>query len=270
MDQTKSKCRLCGMYYSDDEMSEEHYPARSAGNEDVVALDIIKIFDSLQSKEMHNNVLKRLSDGENLDDISGDIFDTELSKSLYPAGRTARTLCKRCNAFLGKYDEAYLKFFLHDGESKKINGFKTSTRLQIIKAIFGKFLSLPEAENEEFDFVEFVKDASLTAYSGKWRIYFVKRTFRTDLMGLKDIGTGKATFDEGVVYEFSDDKFIFNLMDFEKHSCFSMTNIFDILEKNYVLIEGTGNHGGYHAQILMTRLFNNGDGDICPMGLSGI
>lgn len=81
-------------------------------------------------------------------------------------------------------------------------------------------------------------------------------------MGLKDIGTGKVTFNEGVVYEFSDDKFIFNLMNFEKHSCFSMTNTFDILNKNYVLIEGVGNDGGYHAQIFMMRLFKSGDGNI--------
>ncbi len=262
MDKTKYECKLCGMYYSEDEMSKEHYPARSVGNEDIVALDIIKMFDSFQSKEMRNDVLKRLSEGENTDDILGNIFDTKLSKSLYPAGRTAKTLCKRCNTFLGKYDEAYLKFFLLDGNPKRIKGFKNSTRLQIIKSIFGKFLSVPEAGNEEFDFIDFIKDQSVTEYYGKWNLYFVTRDFSSDLMGFKDIGTGKATFDEGVVYEFSDDKFIFNLMNFEKHSCFSMTNIFDILNKNYKLIEGVGNGGGYHAQILMTRLFQSVDGNI--------
>lgn len=262
MDITKFKCKLCGIYYSDDEMSEEHYPARSVGNEDVVALDIIKLFESFQSKEIHNDVLKRLSDGGNAVDIFGNIFDTKLSKSLYPAGRTARTLCRKCNTFLGKYDEAYLKFFLLDGEPKRIKGFKKSTRLQIIKSIFGKFLSLPEAENEEFDFIDFIKDESLTEYTGKWRLYFVRRDFSTDLMGIKDIGTGKVTFNEGVVYEFSDDKFILNLMNFEKHSCFSMTNTIDILNKNYILIEGVGNDGGYHAQIFMTRLCKSGDGNI--------
>ena len=35
-----------------------------------------------------------------------------------------------------------------------------------------------------------------------------------------------------------------------------MTNIFDILNKNYRLIEGTGKDGGYHALALMTRLFS--------------
>ena len=40
-------------------------------------------------------------------------------------------------------------------------------------------------------------------------------------------------------------------------------NIFDILNKNYVLVEGVGNGGGYHAQILMIRLFQNADGKVC-------
>lgn len=61
-----------------------------------------------------------------------------------------------------------------------------------------------------------------TKYSGKWKLYFIKRDFSTDLLGLNDIGTGKATFDEGIVYELSDDRFIFNLMNFEKHSCFML------------------------------------------------
>lgn len=257
MNITKFKCKLCEMYYSDDEMSEEHYPARSVGNEDVVALDIIKMFDSFQNKEIHNDVLNKLSDGERAHDILGDIFDSKLSKSIYPAGRTARTLCRKCNTFLGKYDEAYLKFFSNDGEPKIIKGFTKSTRLQIIKSIFGKFLSLPETGNEEFDFIDFIKDESLEEYSGKWKIYFIGRNLSTDLMGFKDIGTGKATFNEGVVYEFSDDKFIFNLMNFEKHSVFSMTNIFDILNKNYILIDGVGKNGSYHASILMSRLFNS-------------
>lgn len=33
-------------------------------------------------------------------------------------------------------------------------------------------------------------------------------------MGMKDIRTGKITFDEGVVYEMSDDKFIFQSNEF--------------------------------------------------------
>ena len=67
------------------------------------------------------------------------------------------------------------------------------------------------------------------------------------------------TFDEGVVYELSDDKFIFNLMNFPKHSCFEMTNLFDILKKNYKLVEGVGESGGYHAQVFMSSLFSQMD-----------
>lgn len=75
-------------------------------------------------------------------------------------------------------------------------------------------------------------------------------------MGIPDIGTGKIIFDEGIVYEMSDDKFIFDLMKFPKHACFQMTNIFDILNNNYKLIEGTGKDGGYHAHVLISRLFS--------------
>lgn len=35
-----------------------------------------------------------------------------------------------------------------------------------------------------------------------------------------------------------------------------MTNIFDILKKNYVLANGVGETGGYHAQILLSKLFS--------------
>lgn len=87
-------------------------------------------------------------------------------------------------------------------------------------------------------------------------IYFIKRDFSSDLMGLKDIRTGKIEFDEGVVYELSDDKFIYDLMNFEKHPYFEMTNLFDILKKDYILVKGVGNDGGYHAQILMKSLFS--------------
>lgn len=255
MEKAKFKCKLCGRFYYDEEMSEEHYPARSVGNEDIVRLDIIKMFDSFQSGEMKKRIENRFSNGESIEQISEDIFDNELSESLYPQGRTARTLCKKCNTFLGKYDEAYLKFFSADGEAKAIKGFSQKTKIQIIKSIFGKFISIPETQNEEFDFLDFLKDELMTEYTGNWNIYFVKRDFSCDLMGMKDIRTGKIKFDEGIVYELSDDKFIYNLMNFEKHSCFEMTNLFNILKKDYTLVKGVGNSGGYHAQILMTSLF---------------
>lgn len=254
MGKSKVKCKLCGEFFDDKEMSEEHYPARSVGNEDIVALDLVKLFDSFQSEEIRERMRNKLSTGESFEQIAGDIFDNELSVPLYPHGRTARTLCRKCNTFLGKYDEAYKRFFLLDGKAKAIRGFTQKTKLYIIKSIFGKFLSVPETQNEEFDFLDFLKDESKTEYSGVWKIYFIKRNFSTDLMGMMDIGTGKLEYEDGVVYELSDEKFIFNLMNFSKHACFEMTNIFDILNRNYQLIEGVGSDGGYHGQILMSRL----------------
>ena len=118
-----------------------------------------------------------------------------------------------------------------------IKEFQQRTKYQIIKAIYAKFLSLPETQSEEFDFLDFVRNADATGYNGKWHLYFVKRDLSSDLMGLADIGTGKTEFNEGVVYELSDDKFIFNLLNFPKHDCFEMTDIFDILKKNYTLID---------------------------------
>ena len=84
----------------------------------------------------------------------------------------------------------------------------------------------------------------------------VKRNHTTDLIGLGDISTGKLEFDEGVVYELSDEKFIYNLMNFQKHECFKMTNIFDILNKNYELIGGVEDDGGYHGQLQISNMFS--------------
>lgn len=251
----KYRCRLCGKSFLYDEMSEEHYPARSVGNDDIVELDIIKAFDLVLSGEIVPEMNKRISEGNSFQEAVGDIFDKELAVSIHPEGRTARTLCRACNTFLGRYDEAYLRFFNCGGEPKIVKGFQAQTRLRIIKSIFGKFLSVPEAMNEEFDFIDFVKNESIKEYKGKWRIYFIRRDSSTDLMGFSDIKTGSIRFDEGTVYELSDEKFVFNLMDFQKHSCFEMTNIFDICNKNYKLIIGAGESGGYHAQILMSTIF---------------
>lgn len=253
------QCRLCGSLFQYADMSEEHYPARNTGNNDIVELDIVKLFDTFQSDELHSEIIQRLNIGEKFQDITGEIFDKRLARDKYSKGRTARTLCRECNTFLGKYDEAYLRFFNADGDPKIIKGFQQRTKYQIIKAIYAKFLSLPETQSEEFDFLDFVRNADSTDYNGKWHLYFVKRDFSSDLMGMADIGTGKAEFEEGIVYELSDDKFIFNLLDFPKHDCFEMTDIFDILKKNYTLSEGVGEDGGYHAQILMGRLFSEMD-----------
>lgn len=254
---TQYKCKLCGKICNEDEISAEHYPARSTGNEDIVKFDIVKMFDALQSEETRNKIISRMKDGESFENIASDIFDKELSEPLYPDGRTAKTLCRDCNTFLGKYDEAYLKFFNENGDPKKLKGFQPNTKYQIIKAIYAKFLSVPEAKDEDFDFIDFIKDIKSTSYSGKWFLYFVKRDFSSDLFGFNDIETGKANFDEGVVYELSDEKFIFNLMNFPKHACYEMTNIFDILNKKYILVEGVGESGGYHGSIFMKRMFSN-------------
>lgn len=39
-------------------MSEEHYPARSVGNNDIVAVDISKTIDTLLSNETRKNIIE--------------------------------------------------------------------------------------------------------------------------------------------------------------------------------------------------------------------
>lgn len=254
----KCQCKLCGQLFATDDMSDEHYPAKSVGNDDIVSFDIVKLMDSLMSEEYRLKTLERMHHGETVEEIYQKDFDTVFSKPKYPKGRTARTLCRECNTFLGRYDEAYLKFFNNDGDPKVIKGYNPKTKFQIIKSIFGKFLSVPEAAEESFDFIDFLWDENCAEYDGVWNLYFIKRNLTTDLMGYADIGTGKAEYDEGVVYELSDEKFIFNLLNFEKHSCFNMTNIFDIKKKNYTIVEGVDDpSGGYHGQILLDRLFSS-------------
>lgn len=251
------RCKLCGKIFPEAEMSEEHYPAKSVGNDDVVAVNIVKMFDTMHSGAIMKKAAENIKRGISIKDTADAYFDEELAMSLYPKGRTARTLCRKCNTFLGKYDEAYLKFFNANGDPNTIKGFQRRTKYRIIKSIFAKFISIPETNNEEFDFLGFIRDESTTEYKGNWHLYFVRRDFSSDLLGLTDIGTGVIEFDEGVVYELSDDKFIFNLMNFKKHVCFEMTNIFSILDKKYTVIDGVGEMGGYHAQILMKRLLSN-------------
>lgn len=252
----KCICKLCGNSFSNKEMSEEHYPAKSVGNNDIVLFDIVKMLDNLMSQKFYENISTKVSQQGKLEYIIDKNFEKCIAKNLYPNGRTSRTLCKECNQFLGKYDETYLKFFNADGNPKIVNGFSKKTKLQIIKAIYAKFLSVPEALNEKFDFTDFIRDTESDTYNGKWNLYFIKRNHTTDLMGLKDISTGREIFDKGIVYELSDDKFIFNLMNFEKHSLIDMTNIFEILNKNYRLVEGIGENGSYHESIFLSRMFS--------------
>lgn len=253
----KYRCVLCQSYCKYSKMSEEHYPAKSVGNFDIVNFDLIKSIEFTMSPEINKIIQLRINKGERKDDVLSEIFDTHLATDLYPKGRTSRSLCIKCNTFLGTYDESYKKFFMIDGNPQKLKGFQEHTKLEIVKSIFGKFLSIPETKNEKFDFINFVKNKDETSYSGIWKIYFIKRNFSTDLLGYSDIRTGKLSYDEGVVYEMSDEKFIYNLMNFNKHSIYEMTSIFDIFSKNYKLIEGVGDDGGYHGQLLITSLLNN-------------
>lgn len=261
LSEEKVQCRLCEQHFDDEDMSEEHYPAHSVGNDDIIAMDFTKLMNTLMgdNKEFNkfiHNVIS--SDGDIVDSVDK-YFDTSLSESLYPKGRTARTLCRKCNTFLGKYDESYKKFYLEDGNPKKIKGFQKQTKLQIVKAIYAKFLSIPETQSIQFDFLDFVRDPNATEYYGKWRLYFIKRDMSTDLMGLSDIPTGKIDWNEDgkmLVFELSDDKFIFNLLNFEKFPGFEMNNIFDIMKKNYNLVTGIhGGKGSFHETFVLSRMF---------------
>lgn len=78
MSRNKIECKLCHKSFDFDEMSEEHYPARSVGNEDIVLLDIVKMLDSFQTVGM-KKIEKRYLQGESIGQISDDIFDNELS-----------------------------------------------------------------------------------------------------------------------------------------------------------------------------------------------
>ncbi len=44
---------------------------------------------------------------------------------------------------------------------------------------------VPEAVDEESDFLEFLKDKSLTEYLGRWRLYFVEEILVLILWGSK-------------------------------------------------------------------------------------
>lgn len=247
-------CKLCGNLFDENKLTEEHYPAKSVGNYDIVKLNMVEVIDHMTVHE--DTIVKRTKTGENIEDIMYEYLYSSAAESIYPKGRTTKSLCVDCNTFLGKYDEAYLKFFNNNGEPKIIKGFTQNTKLEIIKAIFGKFLSVPEANNEKFDFIDFLLNKDLKEYNGEWRLYFIKRDHSTDLF-FRDIQTSRMVFDEGIIYELTDEKFIFNLMNFDRHEDFEMNNIFDILNKNYKLVIGAGEHGGYHAQALMANLFRD-------------
>ncbi|KAF1304203.1 hypothetical protein [Enterococcus sp. JM9B] len=235
-------------------MSEEHYPARSVGNEDIVAMDFSKSLNLLMNDSFRDMIDQGIRNGKEMQQISDELFDNELSTSLYPKGRTARTLCRNCNTFLGVYDEAYKKFFDVDGDPKIVKGYHPTTKNRIIKSIYAKFLSVPECKHEDFDFINFIKSDSIE-YDGEWKIFCTKRDNSTDLFGLPHIGTGKMTYPEGDIYELSDVKFIYHLMKFEPHEGYRALNIFDITKKKFKIIEG---HelidGGYHSGLMIQQM----------------
>ena len=246
----KVRCRLCQKEFDISEMSKEHYPARSVGNVDIIAFDIAAMGD----KFVNGEIPERLKSGESVEKIVDDTFEKDLVKKEYPEGRTALSLCRNCNTFLGKYDKSYLNFFNVDGDPNKVKGFSKRTKLNIIKAIYAKFISIPEAENEEFDFLEFINDERSEEYLGNWSLYFIKRDLSTDFLGFNDIRTGVLHYDEGIVYQLSDEKFIYNLMNFEKPPSFNMTNIFEILEKNYKIFYGEDSENRYNDFIMLSLL----------------
>lgn len=252
----KYKCKLCGNEFDYSQMSDEHYPAKCVGNNDIVKFDITKALDLGMSGEIIEKIKSRSDGKKSIEEIMGDIFDEELAIPLYPKGRTSRTLCINCNKLLGRYDEAYKKFYDSVGEPKVVKGFTKETKLKIIKSIYGKFLSVPEAANEMFDFVDFVRNDEIKEYNGKWQIYFVKRDYSTDLMGFKDIDTGSLKFDDGMLYELTDENFIYDLTTIYTKYNNEMNNIFDILSNDYKLISGVSEYGGYHGQIVMLRAFS--------------
>lgn len=45
----KFRCKLCNNEFLDDEMSEEHYPARSTGNEDIVLCGVLLKFNDYKA-----------------------------------------------------------------------------------------------------------------------------------------------------------------------------------------------------------------------------
>lgn len=242
------KCKLCNKEFDKSELTKEHYPAKSLGNYDLVRINLLDVLDDIIKTPGKFSYIAK--SGQGFSEVERYYSNSDMGKSVYPEGRYAITLCRKCNSFLGKYDEAYKKFYDNDGDPRMIKGFSKPTKLKIIKAIYGKFLSVPESSNENFDFREFILDEKCEDYNGDWKLYFVKRDIKSDLL-FRDINIAKLQYDDGVVYHLSDNKFIFDLLNFDKPKEYVMNNIFDILDKNYNLVVGTGECGGLHGEVLI-------------------
>lgn len=256
------QCRLCQEYYKYDELSEEHYPAKSVGNDDIVKINLVELYDSVISLDVLNHPSRTGKNYKTLEEISNDYFDDVLAEDIFPKGRTSRTLCRDCNTFLGKYDEAYKLFFDNDGNPSIIKGYAVTTKIKIIKALYAKFLSVPECSEYDFDFLNFIRDKNQNNYEGEWGLYCVRRDFTSDILGFGDLETDKMEWDEGVIFEISDEKFVYHLMNFEPHKEHRTMEMWNILKKNYSLVYGNDVPNGYNAQMRMVRFFKNNFEDI--------
>ncbi|MBZ5964599.1 hypothetical protein KIJ11_08840 [Leuconostoc gelidum subsp. gelidum] len=253
----KNQCMLCHDLFENSELSAEHYPAKSVGNNDIVALDLVKMFDFLLDKENIQNFFTDIETGKEFNKKLDMLFDNELSTTQYPRGRVAYTLCRSCNTFLGKYDEAYKKFFDSDGNPKVVSGFVKQTKIKIIKAIYAKFLSLPECSGIKFDFIDYLKSTDQDSYDGLWQIYFLKRSQSTDILNMRSLDVGVLNYDEGQVFELSDEKFIFHLTNFKPKNNVTGINLFSIQNK-YVLVGGENidGSGGYHGEMIIKKMLD--------------
>ena len=74
-------CRLCRRRFTYDEMSEEHYPAKSTGNNDIVELDLVKLIDTFQSGIAQQKIKKQVELGHAVEDAAGKYFDEELTNT---------------------------------------------------------------------------------------------------------------------------------------------------------------------------------------------
>lgn len=60
MEKDKYVCKLCNKQYKNDEMSEEHYPAKSVGNDDIGKFDLTKFIDIFDSKSIKEDIYQKL------------------------------------------------------------------------------------------------------------------------------------------------------------------------------------------------------------------
>lgn len=249
----RDQCVLCKEWFKKNEMSEEHYPAKTVGNVDIVKVNVQNMLDIEKASSSVIKIKKLIELGMTYDEALDEIFQKEYVEEAYYQGRTIRTLCRKCNTLLGQYDFSYKNFFEKDGDPNLIKGFQKHTKIEIIKSIYGKFLSIPECKDENFDFLDFIRIVDLERYSGEWKLYVVKRGFDTDIMNMKSINTGVIHLEEGTIYEFSDDKFIFHLMNFACHPSEQEMSFWDILKKKYEFIPVSKTTGGYHGMLLISQ-----------------